>query len=107
MIHSKKSKNLIVSASIPFAVFLLAVAQHYLEYYFRFSGKNHFVYGYGSSFRFFIQLGLAFFGFIRGTGLLTGNRDYMNTRERIASGLISMSPALYILLALIIAFIDS
>lgn len=102
MILSKKRKSFIISASIPLAICLLVVAQQFLEYYFRFSSKYHFIYSYGSSFRFFIQFGLVFFGFIRGTDLLISNREYVNTRERIISGLISMSPALYIIAMIIV-----
>ncbi len=97
---SKSNTNLIISISIPVLICLLAFFQHYFEYYFRFSKEYKYIYSYGSTFRLFTQFCIIFWGALRGIDLLIRKREFMTNGLRIISGLIAISPLLYLLIGL-------
>ncbi|MFI5406151.1 MAG: hypothetical protein ACHQ1D_06515, partial [Nitrososphaerales archaeon] len=60
----KAKKLVILSLSIPALFMLLMAFRQFLEYYFRMSAKYKYIYSYGSSISFLIQLALILTSFI-------------------------------------------
>lgn len=102
---SKKNRNFILSISIPLSIFLLAILNKILEYFFRSSVDYKYIYAYGSTFRFFFQLALLLIGLLRGIELLVNERSYLKKWEQILSALISLSPVIYVTLMILISMI--
>ena len=100
-----KAKKLIgLSLAIPVLFVLLAEIKGLLEYYFRGSEKYRYIYSYGATITFFIQLFLLVASFLLGIYIFTNRKQY-SFLINMLSLFFGLSVFLYFTIGLLYAFI--
>jgi hypothetical protein len=100
-LNNKEKRLLFISLAIPILFSFLAFLSQILEYYFRFSDKYHFIYSWGSSFSFLVQMILILVSMTFGIYFLD-QRKQLNFQFFIFGLLLSSSVFLYCFIALLI-----
>ena len=72
----KQKKLILLSLTIPILFVLLVLFRQFLEYYFRFSKEYKYIYSYGSTISFFVQLFLVLSSFLLGIYIIANRRRY-------------------------------